>query len=787
MPRLSPFALLLVLSCWARLIAAEAPPLDRQALAQEAVQRDERTWNRIATSDPQDAFGCRWLFAHALVLAETRQHPERLARLFDLATRMQDRDALSRGYGNLKWYWRDPGVTDANAVEFCMQDATVLWLAHRDWIPEPARQTLRELMHYAVDGCLRHRVPTSYTNIAIMNAGNLIVLGETFDRPDAIQEGHRRLDAICLWTWAFGTHEYCSPTYYSPDISGLQFIAALARQPRARRQAQALLEVLWTDLALNWFPAAGKLGGAQSRSYNYLYGLGAIDVHAARAGWLPREAGNLALPGSDLMQAMLNAWPPPERLRELCFQRFPRLVRQSWGMPPTESRTHMLYPDVTLSTASAAYGTQDMPLTVNLAGDRQLVGCYSIPDGREDPYGRKKYATGSAGHMKALHLPCFWAAAQRAGDAVGLAVYRPKDLTLPEDVNLQTHFVFRRQFDGLWLAGQAARIPAGSKKEAGRLAVAPDAAIVFRWGTAGVGIRVLAARAQDGRPASVALVDDGNSYGALRLTIEHRAESPSVEAAAALWVRVGSGLNSDQAFHAWRKQFEQARPKQVRLDDQQACLEVPGTDGPVLVSATAPFGVGAVALLPAPCRGVLELDGQEIGRALLESAEPLASLPADRAPRRPLVVPAARSVAWEAEDGFGFPPLVVGEDPKASARRYLWQPEGDKRSFGAVLWPLEVEKPGRYYLSARTLAADTESDSFFVRILGGAGSPAPQAEWHLRRAPDWQWQPFMANRGNKPSPLELPAGRCWLEIRPREAGAKLDRLFLSSDAKQPPE
>ena len=77
------------------------------------------------------------------------------------------------------------------------------------------------MLRLGVEGCLRHRVPTDYTNIAILNAGNLIVLGERLDRADAAREGYRRLDAICLRTAAFGVHEFCSPTYYGTDLNGL--------------------------------------------------------------------------------------------------------------------------------------------------------------------------------------------------------------------------------------------------------------------------------------------------------------------------------------------------------------------------------------------------------------------------------------------------------------------------------------------------------------------------------------------------------------------------------------
>jgi hypothetical protein len=41
--------------------------------------------------------------------------------------------------------------------------------------------------------------------------------------------------------------------------------------------ADALLRLLWTDIAVNWFPASERLGGAYSRTYDYLSGQGALD------------------------------------------------------------------------------------------------------------------------------------------------------------------------------------------------------------------------------------------------------------------------------------------------------------------------------------------------------------------------------------------------------------------------------------------------------------------------------------------------------------------------------
>jgi len=51
--------------------------------------------------------GARSLFDYARKLCEAREHPERLQRVFQVAAGAQDRDPKSRGFGNLRWTWRD--------------------------------------------------------------------------------------------------------------------------------------------------------------------------------------------------------------------------------------------------------------------------------------------------------------------------------------------------------------------------------------------------------------------------------------------------------------------------------------------------------------------------------------------------------------------------------------------------------------------------------------------------------------------------------------------------------
>jgi hypothetical protein len=776
--RCAAVALVLVLGMFATAagVAAAPPP---PAPARPAPTAEDRFWERIGEREPPATMSLRSLFAQMLALAQSGRRPERLNRFCALAVRAQDCDPKSPTYGNFKWSWRDERVTDQNSVEFCMQDGALLWLKHRDWVPEPDLDPLRDLLARAIEGCLRHRVPFSYSNIAILNAANLIVLGEAFDRPEVVEEGLRRLDGVGLWTWAFGTHEYCSPTYYSVNLHGLQFLQAHARSERARRVAVGLLEVLWNDVALNWFPAAEKLAGAHSRSYDYLHGLGDLDEDLAGNDWFAPPESERRRPDRDPLEG--TPWVPPPALRETSRTRLPRTVRQSWGIGPCESRTLMMHADVALSAAGAAYGSQDIPLAVDLAGDRGMVRCFFIADGREDPYGVKRYETSAARHMKALHLLPFWAGAQNGDDALGLVVYRPQDLTGDEVVNLQSHFVFRRETDEVWVRGRRVSLPPGSAEQPGQLPVAPGDAVVLRYGTAAVGLRLLWARTQDGADARAALVDDGNTLGALRLTVDHRSDDRRIEAGAALWVRVGSGLDDD-TFTTWRNEFEVARAGSVTGAEGRLRFEVPGQAGPVGVAAEAPFGPGGlVRLRPAPYRGVLALDDREVGRPILDPLEFAMPVRGQRTPLEPVKVAPQGGTSWEAESGLIFPGMTIGDEDRASGGHYVWQPADRQvpRHAGDVVWSLRIVRAGSYRLWGRVLARDGQSNSFFVNLIGSGMPWSSRRAWQLPESDTWQWRPLNQEKTSDPAVLDLPAGVLHLQLQLREAGTKLDRLFLA--------
>ena len=94
-----------------------------------------------------------------------------------------------------------------------MNDAAGFRSGIGDWLPKEARSELDALLRLGVEGCLRHRVPTDYTNIAILNAGNLIVLGEPLApwRTPGSPKSYIAAWTLCALTAVLGIHEFLQP------------------------------------------------------------------------------------------------------------------------------------------------------------------------------------------------------------------------------------------------------------------------------------------------------------------------------------------------------------------------------------------------------------------------------------------------------------------------------------------------------------------------------------------------------------------------------------------------
>jgi hypothetical protein len=97
--------------------------------------------------------------------------------------------------------------------------------------------------------------------------------------------------------------------------------------------------------------------------------------------------------------------------------------------------------------------------------------------------------------------------------------------------------------------------------------------------------------------------------------------------------------------------------------------------------------------------------------------------------------------------------------------------------------PTEGPKPGSYRLWARAAAPNASQDSFWVRIDGGAW-----VTWNNIAGSNWHFERVVnSNAGNAPLVLNWGSfGNHTVEVRYREGGAKLDRLFITRDANMVP-
>lgn len=758
--------------------AAHAP-VSRERVLPDLVKRADDTSKKLSKSKP--AYGCRELFTSMLAYAEAQTNLTRIAELLTFAEGMQDRSPTHRACGNFRWYSRDAEVMDYNAVDFCMQHGALLWHFHRDKLDPAVRERLREVLTLGLKGLVNHLPRTTYTNIALLNASDLVLLGEALGDAAAVAEGERRLDLFIKTLWEEGLDEYDSPTYYGVDVESLMLLEALAQTEGTRALARTLLTFFWNDIAFNWFAPAQRLAGSHSRTYDYVYGFGELDQILTSSGWLPLSEKFTFTTFTPLY----SRWQPPRDLWNLNVIHYPRLVEQKWGTEPFRSRTHYVCPDVTLGTAWKSYsGRMDITLAADFPGsrDERQPRLSFIPDGRHDPYGKKTVFDGKT-HSKAFHLDPWWAGVQDKADALGVAIYRDTDFK-DATGTLESHLLFRKQLDSLWINDK--RIAFDGKRPTTN-AVPAGATVFLRQGTAVIGIRVPWTRSQDGLSSPICIVDDCNPFGAARLTVSHLWLNPTnhpsrVQAGVAFWLRAGSGIDTDTAFAAFRKAFA-AAPAGIAVTADSLRIQVSGLSRPLSITAKPPFNSDP-ATSPMPPRTILGLNGKDVGRDVLETSPVIQAYLKNRKKAIPVAVAADRPSAWEAEQANVTVPYEVStNDATASGGAFLWVPETDGQNSGGsgqASYTLAVAAAGRYTLSARVMTPTPDDDSFYLSATAADGTVLlAETAWSPGVFKAWTWRDVSVPGQRGPAALALPQGAVTLTLRPREAGAKLDQFRLT--------
>ena len=569
-----------------------------------AEQALARAWRNIEPRPPN--LGVRELFSFALEATAVGANADRVEGALALAAEMQDRDPASKTQGNFRWYLRQPKPVDLNAVEFCMQQAALLWNLHRAALTPAARVQLEELLRRSVAGIRSHRVDVSYTNIFLMKTWNCLALGEALGDADLAASGVRMLDEWLAYTKINGIHEFLSPTYSGVDVDSLALLHRFAGPPPVRQKAETALRLIYAQSAANWFAPSARLGGAHSRDYDYLTGHGAFDVHLADWGWLERKPSVLH-EFTDLTR-----WVPETPLTALPL---PRLVWQRWGEFPGADATTYVGRNFALGSAGAAYNTDDKMFTVQFPGGPGTVMGNLVVDGRGDPYGHSKEPDGN-GHPKALHLLPFVASVQAGADVLIAVSFDPRQKinrrTPAPTRQLATHLVVPAEAE-VW-GGDTRLRPVDGETAA----LAGDPAIFIRLGDVVLALRVLAATDCTGQPVSAVYHRDGTALHAARLTWLQSAGSATAEAHLVFWAHAAEGLD-EAAFAVLREQYQRA-PAAVAFHAGVFDASVtPGGGQSLVLHADMPAGERRISPSPAGDaiitvngRSLLELAGIEL-------------------------------------------------------------------------------------------------------------------------------------------------------------------------------
>jgi len=373
----------------------------RQALAGTLASFDKR----LAGGDDHGNPTLRDLPNAAIAKLILGHDPKEAQSLLELAFAQQNMDESSPTYGSVPWQMGHPEISDLNSDEFTSQAlGPILTLFGDKFSPEFTQEIHKHAKAFFAAMNRRNFKTPAYTNIYLMRATNMILLGEAVNDTTAAAEGYHQLDAWITYTKANGIHEFDSPTYYYVDLDCLSMGYALTRDEAAKRKFRVILDYFWTDIAANYFPQRGCISGANSRNYDFLHSWGGIDYALFTEGF--RSTADFGRP--DLEKALWLVPPNDKAYRvsenTINLAKMPnRTVRQRWDAERDHDRYQYLMPEFSISSSNGDYGQQDKQIAIEFASPKPLPVISVVADTFDSPYGVVR-SLDSSGHSKPTHL-----------------------------------------------------------------------------------------------------------------------------------------------------------------------------------------------------------------------------------------------------------------------------------------------------------------------------------------------------------------------------------------------
>lgn len=455
----------------------------------------------------------RNLAAGALTSLVLHENSQKAEKLLQTLFRAQNVDTSSPEYGKIPWQIRGSEGYDWNAIEFCAQTLGPLYLRYPNRLSPSFFQESLPHLKAAIAAIKRHHPGIHHTNIFLMAATNLILLGQVVHDAQAVGTGEEMMDQWLKSTRQTGILEYDSPTYYGTDTDSLLWGYLFAEKPQTKRNMRSALDYLWTDIAANFFPGQGGLSGPHSRDYNSLTDRGRIDVYTYIFGWrrtLPKQSPDLMM-ASLLMNGPDGGYRPTPEMKSLINQK-ERVVVQTWGTEAGQDRYNYLTQDFAIGSVSHDYGPQDKPISIELKSAKVLANIQVVPDDTDYPYGM----------IESYHLPLRPVSVQNRGTLLSLLFIAPDKER--HSSSLATNILLPLWAQAIYLDNQKMDLNA-----IGEARLTENSVVIVREGETGVAMRVFTATGcGSSAPQMVLKVDKaGREYGVARVTVYHsKVEAP---------------------------------------------------------------------------------------------------------------------------------------------------------------------------------------------------------------------------------------------------------------------
>lgn len=561
---------------------------------------------RIEKAD--DRLGARELMKYILEAAVAGDRQENIGRAIRTLREQQELRAGNPTFGNFRWYRGQPEVKDRNAVQFVCQNALVLSLGHPGRLNADNETAFRAMMRDAAVGAQEQKVLPSYTNIFLMKASNLVLLGQYLKQPELSERGRANLREWFAYTKLNGVTEYNSTTYTGVDMDCAIQLVRLSAEPRDQDLGRAILQILWTEVAANWFEPGQRLGGSHSRDYNYLLGIGSLDAQLASNGWLP--AGK---PDVLAAESASRDWKAPKEWTDAVRATVPRAVIQRWGQGLGQTATNWVTKEYCIGTCGASKAYDDKVFAMQFTADRRTPMVYYVMDGRNDPYGVSKEPD-SNGHSKTLHLRPTLGSVQNKDRVLLMAAddtERPKHLRpVPELRGLWSHWVFPSDATVCFADGSIA--PSGP--------IPPEKIVLIRRNGVVLALRILEARKAwaDGTRLVVNLIRDGDAHKAARITVEHGTGAHPGQGLVAFAAETAI-VTDDTSFAAFARKFSE-QTRRFAYNGSTAEIQVGERDHSMTIGLDLANGriLKLAGSAPFPVEKIFSINGTDLWQPIVE-------------------------------------------------------------------------------------------------------------------------------------------------------------------------